>query len=88
MRKTFDILHNTMEIPHHLIAMWPKILDSHITRIEQRHRFLLKVGRAQYDPKKENYVSLQRLTETVDEDFCVDVAKATVAEYYQFLKAI
>ena len=87
-KQIFDILTNKMEIPHSLIVMWPKVFDADVITLEQRHRFLLKVDRAQYDPKKENYVALQIMTETNDQDFCVNVAKATVTEYYQFLKTI
>lgn len=84
----FDILYNTIEIPHSLMVSWPEIFNSNINRLHQRHRFLLKVDRAQYDPTKENYVSLKTLIQPTDEDFCVDVAKASVIEFYNFLKTI
>lgn len=84
----FDILHNKMDIPHSAMVAWPRIFNCDPISLEQRHRFLLKVDRAQYNPTKENYVSLQSLVTTSDEDFCVDVAKASLTEYYEFLKTI
>ena len=88
MEEIFDILHHKMDIPHSLMVVWPKVFDSSPLMLEQRHRFLLKVDRAQYDPKKENYVSLKSLVTTKDDMFCVDIAHASLAEFYNFLKSI
>ena len=84
----FNVLHHKMDIPHSLMVVWPKILETRTLDLEQRHRFLLKVNRAQYDPKKENYVSLKQLVATKDEEFCIEIAQASLLEYYNFLKTI
>lgn len=85
---TFERLYKTMEIPHSLIAKFPQILRSDGLKLAERHRFLLKLGRAQYNPTKENYVPLKDLIESKEADFCVNIAKASVKEYYKFLKTI
>ena len=84
----FNVLHHKMDIPHSLMVVWPKILEAQTIDLEQRHRFLLKVNRAQYDPTKENYVSLKQLVATKDEEFCIEIAQASLLEYYNFLKTI
>lgn len=84
----FDYLHNVMELPHDMIAKMPQALNTTRHKLESRHRFLVKCGRAQYDPKKENYVSLMALITGKDETWCFEVAKSSVADYNQFLKCI
>ena len=77
-----------MDIPHSLIVVFPSVFESSPIEIESRHRFLLKVDRAQYDPTKENYVSLKRLVAMKDDIFCIEIAQASLMEYYNFLKMI
>ncbi|KAL4233995.1 mTERF [Mactra antiquata] len=86
--RNFDYVHNVMEISHDLIAKYPSILRGGLRRIESRHRFLLKCGRAQYDNTQENYISLETFITKRDEDWCFEVAKASLAEYNNFLKMI
>lgn len=66
----------------------PKVLTSRKFRIQQRHLFLEKLGRAQYDPKKEHYVSLEKLVAGTDSEFCANVAKSSVQAYNTFLKSL
>lgn len=84
----FEYLHNTMKISHEQMLKMPKILFARKIRLEQRHLFLVKLGRAQYDPKKENYVSLDNLDSGSDSDFCANVAKSSVQAYNTFLKSL
>lgn len=57
-------------------------------RIKQRHLFLEKLGRSQYNPKKENYVPIKSLIEDTDAEFCRNIAKCTVNDYNIFLKTL
>lgn len=84
----FEYLHNTMKISHEQMLKMPKILFARKIRLEQRHLFLVKLGRAQYDSKKENYVSLDNLDSGSDSDFCANVAKASIQAYNTFLKSL
>ncbi|XP_053389563.1 transcription termination factor 3, mitochondrial-like [Mercenaria mercenaria] len=84
----FNYLHNVMELPHELIAKTPIAMDTTRYFLENRHRFLVKCGRAQYDPTKPNYVSLHALLTAKEDIWCVEIAKASVAEYNQFLRTI
>ncbi|NP_001121256.1 uncharacterized protein LOC100158338 [Xenopus laevis] len=88
LTETFDYVHNIMGIPHHLIVKFPQVFNSKLLKIKERHLFLKFLGRAVYDPTKPNYVSLDKLTSSPDEIFCVEFAKASVQDYEQFLKTL
>lgn len=88
MGKRFDYLHNVIGISHELIVAWPSVLQTRLHLLQARHRFLLHVGRAQYDPTKENYVSLKALVSGKDSEFCRLVAKVPTVELNNFLKTI
>lgn len=61
----FDYLHNVMELSHKDVLMWPQIFQTYTDRLKRRHQFLASVGRDQYDPKKENFVSLHDLVSEI-----------------------
>ncbi|XP_063529205.1 transcription termination factor 3, mitochondrial [Cydia strobilella] len=84
----FNYIHNTMQISHKRILDEPAVLLSRNFRIKQRHLFLQKLGRAQYDPKKENYVPIIKLAEGSDTEFCKQEAKCNVLDYNLFLKTL
>ncbi|XP_071105387.1 transcription termination factor 3, mitochondrial-like isoform X1 [Haliotis cracherodii] len=86
--RKFDYLYNTMEMSHNTLVEWPQVFRCRLHIIKQRHQFLLSVDRAQYDPTKENYVSLHALVTGYDLAFCENVAKASVIQYNNFLKSI
>ncbi|KAL8576535.1 hypothetical protein ACOMHN_003093 [Nucella lapillus] len=86
--KRFDFLHNMMGLSHKHLTAWPSAFRTRLHIMEQRHRFLLLLGRAQYDPTKENYVSLKALVSGRDGEFCEHVAKASSAQFYSFLKSL
>lgn len=84
----FDFLHNVMGLSHKDILLWPQIFLTRTFIIEQRHRYLVSLGRAQYNPKKENYISLRDLVRGSDADFCENVAKSSVEQFNEFVKTI
>ncbi|XP_048384816.2 transcription termination factor 3, mitochondrial [Stegostoma tigrinum] len=86
--RTFDYLHNTMGIPHHLITKFPQVFNAKFLRIKDRHLFLEHLGRAQYDPTQPNYISLDNLVATPDEVFCVKIAKGTLLDFEAFQKTL
>ncbi|KAK6167456.1 hypothetical protein SNE40_021480 [Patella caerulea] len=86
--KKFDFLHNVMGLDHKRLLEWPAVFGTRLFIINHRHRYLLKVKRAQYDPEIENYVSLQALCSCNDREFCENVAKTSEQEYDAFLKCL
>ena len=51
-------------------------------------RFLKHIGRAQYDPTKENYVSMEMLARCDDFKFATRVAKVPVKVFMDFIKTM
>lgn len=88
LMQRFDYVHNEMGISHKDIVAWPSVLRTrqHIT--QQRHLFMKHIGRAQFDPTKENFVSLQALVTGRDVEFCDKVAKVPVKQFNDFLKTL
>ncbi|XP_015189163.1 PREDICTED: transcription termination factor 3, mitochondrial [Polistes dominula] len=85
---TFDYAHNEMKLSHEFISSQPYVLLCRKRRLEQRHKFLVKLGRAQYDPTKPMYVSLIALIGGTDDQFCQNVAKTSRETYDLFLKSM
>ncbi|KAF0877518.1 transcription termination factor 3, mitochondrial isoform X1 [Crocuta crocuta] len=88
LTETFDYVHNVMSIPHHLIVRFPQVFNTRLFKIKERHLFLTYLGRAQYDPTKLNYISLDKLVSVPDEIFCEEIAKASVQDFEKFLKTL
>ncbi|KAM4631083.1 transcription termination factor 3, mitochondrial [Polymixia lowei] len=88
LTQIFDYLHNTMKVPHHLIAKFPQVLNSKYLRVRERHLFLQYLGKAQYDPNQPNYISLDRLVPLPEDTFCTEVASATLEDFYLFQKTL
>ncbi|EFB29086.1 hypothetical protein PANDA_009841, partial [Ailuropoda melanoleuca] len=88
LTETFDYVHNVMSIPHHLIVKFPQVFNTRLFKVKERHLFLTYVGRAQYDPTKPNYISLDKLVSVPDEIFCEEIAKASVQDFEKFLKTL
>ncbi|XP_058829278.1 transcription termination factor 3, mitochondrial [Topomyia yanbarensis] len=84
----FEYVHRKMLICHAEILKTPEILQVRDHRLKQRHGFLKFLGKAQYDPKKELYISLKLLLDGTDEKFVVDVAKSNMNCYNNFLKTL
>lgn len=77
-----------MNIDHKHIVEDPFVLLSRQHRLEQRHKFLKHLGKAQYDRSKPMYVSLTTLVSGSDEEFVMNVAKSTLPVYETFLKTL
>lgn len=75
-----------MGISHQQILDHPQTLANRLFRTQDRHEFLVHLGRAQYDPKKEGYISPERLVTGSDQNFAIDVAKSSEHTYINFLK--
>ncbi|XP_045661863.1 transcription termination factor 3, mitochondrial [Ursus americanus] len=88
LTETFDYVHNVMSIPHHLIVKFPQVFNTRLFKVKERHLFLTYIGRAQYDPTKPNYISLDKLVSVPDEIFCEEIAKASVQDFEKFLKTL
>ncbi|KAK2584460.1 hypothetical protein KPH14_006836 [Odynerus spinipes] len=68
---TFDYAHNEMMLSHAQILCDPCILVCRKSRLEHRHTFLKKLGRAQYDPTEPLYVSFKSLICGTDVEFLI-----------------
>lgn len=82
----FDYAHNVMKLSHDMIIQFPEILLSREFRIRERHEFLKSLGRAQYNPTQDLYVSPKTLVEGNDKDFVKNVAKCDMQMYEMFLR--
>ncbi|XP_016411427.1 transcription termination factor 3, mitochondrial-like [Sinocyclocheilus rhinocerous] len=88
LTQIFDFIHNTMDVPHSLIAKFPQVLNAKFLRIRERHLFLEYLGRAQYQPSQPNYISLDRLVFLPDDVFCSEVALAALEDFERFQKTL
>lgn len=88
LTQTFDYLHNTMKVPHHLIVKFPQVFNTRLLRIKERHLFLEYLGKAQYGPDQANYVALDRLVSMPIEAFCTELASATLDDFISFQKTM
>lgn len=86
--KAFEYLHKTMNISLERIVREPESLTCREVRLKERHSFLVKLGRAQYNPKEANYVSLKALISKTDAEFSTEIAKTSVEVYNTFLKTL
>ncbi|XP_014358503.2 transcription termination factor 3, mitochondrial [Papilio machaon] len=84
----FNYIHNVIKIPHEIILQCPHILLHRNFKVKQRHTFLEKLGRAQYNPTIENFVPLNALFELTDIEFCKKYAKCHVDDFNMFLKTL
>uniref|UniRef100_A0A8C2V261 Transcription termination factor 3, mitochondrial n=1 Tax=Chinchilla lanigera TaxID=34839 RepID=A0A8C2V261_CHILA len=82
LTETFDYVHNVMNIPHHIIVKFPQVFNTKLLKVKERHLFLAYLGRAQYDPAKPNYISLDKLVSIPD------IANASVQDFEKFLKTL
>lgn len=85
-KERFDIAHNVMGILHERIIEFPGILLIRGHKLKERHEYLVFLNRAQYDPKKPNFISLEDIAATTDKVFCEKCAKTSVEQFNEFLK--
>ena len=81
----FEMAHHTLGLSHQTIVQHPYILLKNRLVLRDRHLFLKKLGRDQYDPAKPNFVSPKTLCEDSDSEFCTRSAKIPVEYYNKFL---
>ncbi|KAJ8321850.1 hypothetical protein KUTeg_000321 [Tegillarca granosa] len=65
-----------------VVKLFPKVLELDITKFKQRHKYLVSLGRAQYDPTIENYISPLKLCVGGDDEFCENVHICIYTELY------
>ncbi|XP_038209789.1 transcription termination factor 3, mitochondrial isoform X2 [Zerene cesonia] len=84
----FNYIHNIIKIPHEMILKNLNILEYRNFIVKQRHLFLKKLGRAQYNPTQANYVPITALCVDTDVEFCKKYAKSNVDDFNTFLKTL
>lgn len=85
---TFDYAHNTMNLSHEIIVKQSSILSCRKSRLDARHKFLVHLKKAQYDPSKPLYVSPKNIVSGTDSEFCANIANTTILTYNDFLKTL
>ncbi|XP_073836764.1 mitochondrial transcription termination factor 3 [Musca autumnalis] len=83
----FAYAHNEMKLSHQMLLQQPEVLTSREFRLRERHEFLKMLGRAQYDPEKDMYISPKALVEGNNHHFVRKVAKSDMETYELFLKS-
>lgn len=84
----YDFVSHVMKIDNAQLVQTPHILENRLFRIKERHGFLKKIGRAQYNPKKELYISLDALCMGTDNEFVEKIAKRPYEEFDQYLRTL
>lgn len=75
-----------MMLTHSHILQVPEILTLREFQLRDRHEFLQMLGKAQYDPKKDLYISPKELVKGNIHYFVRNVAKSDIETYNLFLK--
>ncbi|KAG4068091.1 hypothetical protein HA402_001516 [Bradysia odoriphaga] len=83
-----DYIHNTMGISHEQIVKFSGVLQTREHIVKQRHEYLKLIGRAQYDPTKDLYVSLTELVVGNDQEFAMNVANTSYTKFETFLRQL
>lgn len=81
-------MHTQMNIPLETIAETPEVLTCRKHRLKQRHLFLEKLGKLQFDPTKPNYISILDIVSHTDEYFATEIAKSSIHTFNAFLKTL
>ncbi|XP_075153010.1 mitochondrial transcription termination factor 3 [Haematobia irritans] len=82
----FSYAHQEMKLSHQMLLQQPEILTSREFRLRERHEFLKMLGRAQYEPEKDMYISPKALVEGNNYHFVRNVAKSDMETFNLFLK--
>lgn len=88
VQERLDIMLRDMEIPLSVIEEQPSGLVCRAHKLKERHLFLKKLGKAQYDPKKPGYVSIDLISKGNDVTFCQNTAKTSIETFNLFLKTL
>lgn len=84
----FSYARDKMCLSHDMILDFPEILTTRQYKIEQRHGFLEFLGKAQYNPKKDLYISPKDLVIGTDIEFVTKKAKSDMVTYDAFLRTL
>lgn len=87
LMRQYDYIIDHMKIDNEQLVKMPSILTNRLFRIKERHGFLKKIGRAQYNPKLALYVSLDDLCMGNDDEFCERIGKP-YEEYDRYLRTL
>lgn len=86
--RNYDFINYSMELDNEQIAKTPFILIARYFRLRERHKFLKKMDRNQYDPQKPLYVSPNELALLPDEVFAEKLAKRPLADFQNYLRTL
>jgi hypothetical protein len=86
--KKYDYIHEQMELTNAQILEFPNLLTTRLWRLKQRHEFLKFLGRANYEPSKDLFVSPKTMIEGSDKEFVLKVANSSLSDYNVFLKTL
>lgn len=77
-----------MGLSHERIVQTPEVLYCRRHRLLERHDYLHRLGKAQYDPKRPLYVSMKQLIAGTDAEFALNVAGTSVGAYEAYLRQL
>lgn len=86
--ENYDYVNHDMGLDNEQLVRTPFILIGRHFRIRERHGFLKKIGRAQYDANKPLYISPDSLALVSDEVFAEELAKRTLAQFHEYLRTL
>lgn len=84
----YDFISRQMNISNELILRSPDILLTKTFKIKERHGYLKSIGRAQYDPNLDLYISLDAIATTNNEDFATNVVKTSLQDFENYLRTL
>lgn len=84
----FNYVHNVMKFPHEKILESPQILNTRLSKLETRFKFLKLLKRDQFDEKQPRYVSAKDIYSGTDDEFVTRVCESTIETYDNFLKTL
>ncbi|EDV40101.1 uncharacterized protein Dana_GF24125 [Drosophila ananassae] len=82
----FSYIHQDMGLSHAQIVQCPELLASREFRLRERHEFLKLLGRAQYNPQEDLYISPKTIVQGNNFYFVRNVAKSDLETFELFLK--
>lgn len=88
LMERYDFLKEQMNISNELILKSPDILCAKTYKIKERHGYLKSIGRAQYNPHLDLYISLDAIATYSDEEFAVNIVKNSLEEYEDYLRTL
>lgn len=84
----FVYVHETMGISHERIVQSPEVLYCRLHRLRERHGYLKRLHKAQYDPRQPLYVHVGTMIAGTDAEFALNVAESSTAAYEEYLRTL